>query len=144
MLQSMKFEFVDRIIEQSDTHIVTLKAVSMAEEYLQDHFPSFPVLPGVFMLESLVQAARKLCESRDPEVGRLVLGGARALKYGTFVAPGATMRIEVTLAKQLDDGAFDFKGSATVLDPSKPLAPGEDAPTCVSGRITLRPLALSS
>ena len=38
-----------------------MKYVSLAEEYLADHFPTFPVLPGVMMLESATQAAGWLC-----------------------------------------------------------------------------------
>ena len=52
----MKFNLIDSIIELSDTRIVAVKQVSLAEEYLADHFPTFPVLPGVMMLEALTQA----------------------------------------------------------------------------------------
>src|SRR5436853_5965564 len=53
----MKFNLLDKILELSDTRIVATKHVSLAEEYLADHFPSFPVLQGVLMLEALTQAA---------------------------------------------------------------------------------------
>ncbi|MFN9973837.1 MAG: hypothetical protein ACK58T_28485 [Phycisphaerae bacterium] len=46
----MHFSLVDRVIEQSADRIVTLKHVSSAEEYLQYHFPSYPVLPGDMMI----------------------------------------------------------------------------------------------
>ncbi len=137
----MHFDFVDRVLELDDDRIVTLKTVSMAEEYLQDHFPSFPVLPGVFMIESMVQAARKLLEHRDPALSRHVLGGVRALKYGTFVSPGNTMRIEVALRKQAEPGVYEFKGGAVVLDLSDPEAA---TPSCVSGRFSMRPVSISA
>ena len=57
----MKFDLVDQILEQEEGRIVTIKQVTQAEEYLGDHFPSFPILPGVMMLEAMVQAASKLC-----------------------------------------------------------------------------------
>ncbi|CAE7216871.1 fabZ, partial [Symbiodinium necroappetens] len=114
-IDAMHFDFVDRVLEVSDERIVTVKAVSMSEEYLQDHFPSFPVLPGVFMIESMVQAARRLLTERDPALSRHVLSGVRALKYGTFVSPGRTMRIEVSLLKETEEG-FEFKGSGVVLE----------------------------
>jgi 3-hydroxyacyl-[acyl-carrier-protein] dehydratase len=53
----VKFNLLDKIESLSDTRIVATKHVSLAEEYLQDHFPTFPVLPGVMMLEALTQAA---------------------------------------------------------------------------------------
>ena len=111
----MHFNLVDAVLEQSADRIVTIKNVSAAEEYLQDHFPTFPVLPGVLMIESLVQAGRRLLSSRGD--GRLVLGGVRALKYGSFVRPGDTLRVEVTLTKSHADGSFDLKGEGTVLRP---------------------------
>jgi 3-hydroxyacyl-[acyl-carrier-protein] dehydratase len=131
----MRFDMVDRILEQSQDRIVTLKHVTAAEEYLQDHFPSFPVLPGVMMLECLVQAAQRLLADRHP--APLVLGKVRALKYGRFVKPGSTLRVEVTLHKAADDGTFDLKGEATLLDPQS-----ADQPTAVSGRFILRPVRL--
>ena len=53
----MKFNLIDKIESISDDRIVASKQVSLAEEYLADHFPTFPVLPGVLMLEALTQAA---------------------------------------------------------------------------------------
>jgi 3-hydroxyacyl-[acyl-carrier-protein] dehydratase len=132
----MHFDLVDAVLEQSADRIVTLKNVSAAEEYLQDHFPTFPVLPGVLMIEAMVQAARRLLAGRDPALGRHVLCGVKALKYGTFVRPGDAMKVEVTLSKAADDGSFDFKGSAEVVRPDQ--SPDEARPQCVSGRFTLR------
>lgn len=129
----MHFSLVDRVIEQSVDRIVTLKHVSSAEEYLQDHFPSYPVLPGVMMLEAMVQAARRLC---DDQAAPMVLGQVRALKYGAFVRPGATLRVDVTLHKKNDDGTIDFKGEGTLLEPNATTEP----PTAVSGRFLLRPV----
>lgn len=146
----MRFSLVDRVLERSESRIVTLKCVSGAEEYLQDHFPTFPVLPGVMMIEAMVQAARRLLAERDPALGRHVLGQVRALKYSGFVRPGDTLRVEVVLMNALDDGSFDFKGSAEVLRVPSAISGGQttngaqDAArqTSVSGRFTLRGLRI--
>jgi len=154
----MHFALVDRIQSLSSESATTLKNVSLAEEYLQDHFATFPVLPGVMMIECLVQAARLVMEQRDREMEqrdreaaatsihrpalptRWVLGKARAVKYGAFVRPGAALRIEVTLAKLNDDGSADFKAHALLLEPNLTTPSAEtQLPVAASGRITLRP-----
>jgi 3-hydroxyacyl-[acyl-carrier-protein] dehydratase len=132
----MHFDLIDRVLEQSEGRIVTLKHVSAAEEYLQDHFPTFPVLPGVMMLEAMVQAGRRLLEKRHSTP--LVLGKVRALKYGRFVKPGSTLRVEVTLHKANEDNTYDLKGEATLIDPSNPNPP--EPAVAVSGRFLLRPV----
>jgi 3-hydroxyacyl-[acyl-carrier-protein] dehydratase len=136
----LRFDLVDAVLEQSADRIVTIKHVSAAEEYLQDHFPGFPVLPGVLMIEAMVQSARRLCSDRFPQ-GRLVLGGVRALKYGRFVRPGDTLRIEVTVHRVLDDNTIELKGEGLVVGAGG-TAPLPDSPAAVSGRFVLRPLML--
>lgn len=135
----MHFSLVDRVIEISPTRIVTLKQVSLAEEYLQDHFPTFPVLPGVMMLECMVQASRRLLVGAGgASKSRHVLGRVRALKYGRFVKPGATLRIEMELAKELEGDCFDLKGQVLLIEPGQPA--GEEPPVAASGRVTMRPV----
>jgi len=131
------FELIDRVLEQTPDRIVTLKQVTAAEEYLQDHFPTFPVLPGVLMLEAMVQAARRLADASGRR--RYVLGKVRALKYGRFVKPGAGLRVEVTMGKNPDNGSLDFRGEARLVEPGNTL-PAADLPVAVSGRFTLRAL----
>ncbi len=131
----MHFRLIDRVLERTDCRVVATKLVSKSEEYLQDHFPTFPVLPGVFMLEAMVQTAREL---DLPGIDRLVLGRVRALKYGSFVRPGDVLTTGVTLVGRLEDGSLDIKGKATVRSAS-----GEsEASTACSGRFTLRPIRL--
>jgi 3-hydroxyacyl-[acyl-carrier-protein] dehydratase len=132
----MHFNLVDRIIERTDTHIVTIKHVSSAEEYLQDHFPGFPVLPGVMMLESMTQAARRLLDPDDQASTPWVLTQAKALKYGSFVRPGATIRVTMTRHKDNDDGSIDFKGDVRLVEPGA--GENETLPVACSGRITMR------
>ncbi len=130
----MRFELIDAVLDRTDDRIVAVKLVSAAEEYLQDHFPDFPVLPGVFMLEAMVQAARLL---ESPEGGsRLAIGGVRALKYGRFVRPGETLRVEV----ERTGGDADhraFRGVARVIGAGRTL---DEAHTAATGQFTLRPL----
>lgn len=138
----MHFDMIDHVAEQTEGRIVVHKTVSNAEEYLLDHFPGFPVLPGVLMLETMVQAARRVLAARDPTLGRHVLGVARNVKYGALVRPGETLRVEVSIADFTpdQDGAIDCRASATVLRPGA--APDEPSRGQVSGRFSMRPVRL--
>ena len=54
----MRFLLLDAIQScEPGVQLTAIKNVAMSEEYLADHFPEFPVLPGVFMLEAATQAA---------------------------------------------------------------------------------------
>ena len=94
------------------------------------------MLPGVMMLEAMVQAARLLADPEDVANPPLVLGGVRGLKYGRFVPPGATLRVEVTRFKVTEAGE-EFKAEALLVEPG--VAAGIEHPVAASGRITLRP-----
>ena len=110
----MKFNLIDRIEHLGDDRIVGVKYVSLAEEYLGDHFPTFPVLPGVMMLEAITQVAAWLLHHRSGFAKSMaVLKEARNVKYGHFVAPGNALRVEVEFNKATDAGA-SFKASGTV------------------------------
>jgi 3-hydroxyacyl-[acyl-carrier-protein] dehydratase len=112
----MKFNLIDKIEHLADDRIVAVKYVSLAEEYLADHFPTFPVLPGVLMVEALTQAAAWLMHHRTNFARSMaVLKEVRNVKYGQFVAPGNFLRVAVELNKTTDTGAT-FKASGTVND----------------------------
>lgn len=107
----VKFNLVDKIEQLSDERIVAVKYVSLAEEYLADHFPDFPVLPGVLMVEAAVQAAGWLLHHRTNfSRSMAVLKEARNVKYGQFVAPGNFLRVVVDLLKSTEGGA-SFKAA---------------------------------
>ena len=90
----------------------------MAEEYLQDHFPLFPVMPGVLMLEALYQASAWLVRASDDfQHSVVMLKEARNVKYGSFVKPGQTLRIESQIVKH-EAGITSFKGQAFVGEES--------------------------
>jgi 3-hydroxyacyl-[acyl-carrier-protein] dehydratase len=112
----VKFNLIDKVESITDEKIVAVKYVSLAEEYLADHFPTFPVLPGVMMLEALTQAAAWLLHRREKfRCSMAVLKEARNVKYGHFVAPGNSLRVEVEYFKPTETGAT-FKASGNVGD----------------------------
>ena len=98
----------------------------MAEEYLADHFPNFPVMPGVLMLEAMTQAGAWLVRlSEDFAHSMVVLKQAGNVKYGQFVEPGQTLTVTAEILSQDGDGD-EVKAQGTV-----------DGRTTVSGRLVL-------
>ena len=107
----MKFILIDRITELVPAERITaVKALSLAEEYLADHFPTFPVLPGVLMVEAMVQASSWLVQAtQDFAHSMVVLGEARNVTYKSFVSPGQVLTVSVQ-AKGIEDGSSRFVG----------------------------------
>jgi 3-hydroxyacyl-[acyl-carrier-protein] dehydratase len=95
---------------------VTRKSLSLAEEYLADHFPMFPILPGVLMIESAVQAAAWLVRlEQDWSRSGIVLSAARNVKYTSFVKPGSIMRCEID-AMSIEADSAKVKAATYVDD----------------------------
>ncbi len=111
----MKFILVDQLLSlEPGKRIVMAKNVTMAEEYLADHFPGFPVLPGVMMLEAAIQTAAWLVRNSEQFAHSLiVLKEARGVRYGTFVSPGQTLTLTAE-ALEITPTRSDFKIKGTV------------------------------
>lgn len=123
----MRFTLLDRITElEPGAKITATKNLSLAEEYLADHFPGFPVMPGVLMLEALTQASAWLIRaSEDFAHSMVVLKEARNIKYSNFVEPGQTLVVTAEIIGQ-DERQVRLKGQGTV-----------DGAVTVSGRLVL-------
>src|SRR5258708_14880400 len=115
----MRFHLIDRITElQAGKLLRAYKNLALGEEYLADHFPGFPVMPGVLMLQTLVEGASWLWRlSEDYSHSVIVLREVKNVKYGTFMEPGKQMQITVELAEQ-DDSNSTFKGKGEVAGQS--------------------------
>ena len=98
----MRFTFVDKVLDlQPGVKITTIKALSLAEEYLADHFPRFPVMPGVLMVESMTHAGAWLVRvSEDFAHSMVLLKEARNVRFGRFVAPGQVLTVTAEILKQ--------------------------------------------
>lgn len=111
----MRFWLLDAIERlEGDQRIVAVKNVSYSEEYLQDHFPQFPVLPGVFMLEAATQAGAWLLRLTEGYAHSVIaLKEAKNVKYAGFVSPGKTLRLEVEIVSK-EPRLVTFKAVGTV------------------------------
>ncbi len=106
----MRFWLLDAIESfEPNERLTAVKSVSHEEDYLEDHFPEFPVLPGVFMLEAATQAAAWLLRMTDDMAHSvIVLREAKNIKYANFVPPGQQLRVSVEQIKK-DDRYATFK-----------------------------------
>jgi len=107
----MRFILIDRVVSlDSGRQIKTVKNVSLAEEYLADHFPTFPVLPGVLLLQGLIESASWLVrEAENFSHSMLLLEKARNVKYKSFLAPGETIEYTVQV-KAIEENVSSFTG----------------------------------
>jgi 3-hydroxyacyl-[acyl-carrier-protein] dehydratase len=111
----MRFCLLDRILElEPGVRVKAVKRLRPDEEYLQDHFPRFPVMPGVLMLEAMYQAAAWLVrQSEGFAHSMVVLKEARNIKYTDFVTPGKELVVTAEIVKQ-DDSLTTFTGQGTI------------------------------
>jgi len=100
----MKFSQIDRIVDlQPGKSITATRALSLSEGYLADHFPRFPVFPGVLMLEGCYQAGMFLAMATDRfRHSSTRLKAAHQVKFRDFLEPGNQLRLEVTWKNHQD------------------------------------------
>jgi len=123
----VRYSAIDEILDlQPGEAIKAIRRLNPNEDYLQDHFPQFPVMPGVLMLESLFQASAWLVRKSEEFAHSVVLlKETRQVKYGCFVKPGQVLTIVAKILKQTEN--------LTVVQ-----ATGEvDNTLAVSGKLTL-------
>jgi 3-hydroxyacyl-[acyl-carrier-protein] dehydratase len=110
------FLLIDRVIEmERKTRIVAIKNVTINEPHFAGHFPDFPIMPGVLIVEAIAQAggALLLTEIPDRESKLMVFTGIDSAKFRRPVVPGDQLRIEVTVLNWRTN-AVRMRGIVTV------------------------------
>jgi len=126
----LTIEGIDRIEGWDKEGIVGKKTVHADEEYFQDHFPDFPVLPGVMMLESLVQLASWHVQRTEGFVNSQIdLTHCAHVKYSRLVTPPAQIRLECKLLGR--DPEYEYSGKVS-----------QDGRTAMSARFKVRSSSL--
>lgn len=124
----MRFTQLDKIVAlEKGKSIRAVKCLALSEEYLQDHFPRFPVMPGVLMLEAMFQASSWLARfSTDFAYSSVALKETRSLRFQGFVQPGNSLDV-VSEIKSESDGIYKLKVSGAI-----------DGETATSGRMVIQ------
>jgi 3-hydroxyacyl-[acyl-carrier-protein] dehydratase len=110
------FLLIDRIVEmERKTRIVAIKNVTINEPHFAGHFPAFPIMPGVLIVEAIAQAggALLLTEIPDRDTKLMVFTGIDNARFRRPVVPGDQLRIEVKVLNWRTT-AVKLHGVATV------------------------------
>ena len=111
----MRFQLLDRILEYKPaTFLRGLKRLTGGEEYLADHFPGFPIMPGVLQLQTLVEAASWLVRLTDDyRHSVIVLREVKSVRFGNLMQPGKALEVTVEMTSRDDrEAAFKARGEA--------------------------------
>ena len=108
------FLLVDRVLEcEPGSRLVGIKNVTAGEPFFQGHFPDFPVMPGVLVIESLAQAGTVMMLRDAPERGIPFLAGLDKVRFRRPVVPGDQLRLEIEVL-QKRPGSCRLAGKAFV------------------------------
>ena len=106
---------VDRVVEMTNDSIVGIKNVTANEPHFNGHFPGYPVMPGVLIVEAMAQAAGILVAKLAPHTrGRIMfLASVEEAKFRKPVVPGDQLRLEMKMLR-LKHTVAKIQGVATV------------------------------
>jgi len=97
------FLLIDRVLELEEDRIVTIKNVTVNEDYFNGHFPGSPIMPGVLQVEAMAQSGALMIMKNtvdDPEKTLMVFTGIKNAKFRKSVVPGDQLRMEVQLVNR--------------------------------------------
>jgi 3-hydroxyacyl-[acyl-carrier-protein] dehydratase len=106
---------VDRILEVNDDSVIGIKNVTANEPHFSGHFPGFPVMPGVLIIEAMAQVGGVLISKVNANArGKIMfLASVDEAKFRKPVVPGDQLRIEMKILK-MKHSVAKMKGIATV------------------------------
>ena len=108
---------VDRILEISEKRVVGIKNVSANEPFFQGHFPEYPIMPGVLVVEALAQCGGVLAlrgmADRDEKV--VLFASIDECRFRAPVVPGDQLRLELEILRRRG-GVIKMRGHAFVGD----------------------------
>lgn len=106
----MRFIFIDRIVQiEKESNARGVKNLAMAEDYFEHHFPFFPIMPGVLMLEAMVELARWLMVYSTEFNFFGLLAKLNSAKFRNPVQPGDVLDVQVEWLEKTNSG-IHFSG----------------------------------
>jgi 3-hydroxyacyl-[acyl-carrier-protein] dehydratase len=112
----VRFLLVDAILDLEPGRRATgIKNVTMSEDFLADHFPHRPIMPGMLIIESLVQLADWVVRSGSDFECLALASGFDRIKFRRVVRPGDQLRLDVDVLGQ-ESGAARVRGRASCGD----------------------------
>jgi len=116
----MRWIWIDRFVEfESGRRAVAVKNITLAEDYLHDHYPGFPIMPPCLIIEGMAQTAGTLVGEARGFSENVILAKIRAASFDGFAVPGDQLSYEATV-EMLDDQGATTKGR--VLKNGSPFA----------------------
>ncbi|MBS1984857.1 MAG: beta-hydroxyacyl-ACP dehydratase [Bdellovibrionales bacterium] len=98
----MRWILVDKILEcEPGKSVVATKSFAPSDDFFADHFPNFPVVPGVMQIEMIAHAGGRCITLAEPET-HAMLGSVKSAKFIHTIGPGSlcTIRAEITLKRE--------------------------------------------
>ena len=102
----MRWFWIDRFLEfESGRHAKAIKCVSLAEDYLHDHFPQYPVFPNSLVIEGLAQTGGLLVCEHNQFTEKVILAKISKVQFHCPARPGDTLTYTTTIERQNAEGA---------------------------------------
>ena len=114
----MRFILVDKILEMEPGRTIRAeKRFSADEEFFQDHFPGFPVVPGVLQTEMMAQAAGKCLDAEKRPRGKAMLVEIKKARFRDWMKPDQTANIYAEILTNRDQ--YATAGCSIEIDEEK-------------------------
>lgn len=114
----MRFILIDQILDLiPGESIRAIKKIKENEDYFRDHFPGFPVVPGVLLTEMMAQASGKCLDAENKPRGRAILAQVNRAKFHNWVHPGETAIVFANIRTNRD--TFAVAKSTVEIDGKK-------------------------
>src|SRR5688572_7017202 len=99
----MRFVLVDRIVTlEPGVRVEAVRRIPEDDDYFEDHFPGFPVVPGVLLTEMMGQAAAKALDVERRPRGKAMLAKILSASFRRWVRPGDVVALHAQLSSNTD------------------------------------------